>query len=591
MQKFEHQIFAHPNVVIETDHEPLISVFKKPLHSAPKRLQRMLLYLQKYNFDIRYVKGKHNCIADWLSRDTYRTAHDADNEETLVFRMEIENVDVFHLTPIKNSTLERIAKASAVDSEAQLLQKTIKLGWPTNKAKCPESLIPFWKHRAELTVDGDLILKGQAAYIPKSLRREMLSLAHSSHYNFTATWKRARDCIFWPTIKSELREVCETCGTCLAHLPKQAKEPMLLTPTATYPFQIVYQDIFSLDNNQYLVTVDSYSDYFEVDNLGHTATTERVISATEKHFARYGAPVELHSDNASQFTSTAFIEFLQFWSVTPVTSSPYFPQGNGKAEAAVKVAKRLLKKCKLYRENYQYALLDLRNTIQADNSSRAQKFLSRQLRCKLPSLMDRNFIQNHQQLRINREKKTQQKRHFDKRTKKLRPLLTGEAVRVQPLRKTDHWVGGSCVDFFGPRSYLVRLNDGTIIRRNRKHLKLVNGGDQKAVQSDIAPSHSLLEDPNLDVSMQSQRNGDITMHDHMARDSARHGSTQVDSTMRSEASPSPRSSTNTTKKTTRTLTEGRKRKLRDIPLTQELRRSARIKRPRVFTGVAPKPQW
>ena len=37
-----------------TDHKPLESIVKKPLHRAPKRLQGMMIRLQKYDLEIRY---------------------------------------------------------------------------------------------------------------------------------------------------------------------------------------------------------------------------------------------------------------------------------------------------------------------------------------------------------------------------------------------------------------------------------------------------------------------------------------------------------------------------------------------------------
>ena len=55
-------------VIVETDHKPLGSIFRKPLNDAPPRLQRMLLKLTKYDLDVRYVPGKQQVISDCLSR-------------------------------------------------------------------------------------------------------------------------------------------------------------------------------------------------------------------------------------------------------------------------------------------------------------------------------------------------------------------------------------------------------------------------------------------------------------------------------------------------------------------------------------------
>ena len=55
-------------VIVETDHKPLESIFRKPLNDAPLKLQRMLLKLTKYDLDVRYVPGKQQVISDCLSR-------------------------------------------------------------------------------------------------------------------------------------------------------------------------------------------------------------------------------------------------------------------------------------------------------------------------------------------------------------------------------------------------------------------------------------------------------------------------------------------------------------------------------------------
>ena len=46
---FEAYVYGRDIVHVETDHKPLESTMLKPFNSAPKRLQRMLLHLQKYN--------------------------------------------------------------------------------------------------------------------------------------------------------------------------------------------------------------------------------------------------------------------------------------------------------------------------------------------------------------------------------------------------------------------------------------------------------------------------------------------------------------------------------------------------------------
>ena len=64
-------------VIVETDHLPIVSIVKKPLRQAPPRLQRMLLQLQQYDIQVKHLSGKRIPVADTLSRkftsDTFPT--------------------------------------------------------------------------------------------------------------------------------------------------------------------------------------------------------------------------------------------------------------------------------------------------------------------------------------------------------------------------------------------------------------------------------------------------------------------------------------------------------------------------------------
>ena len=65
--KFHDYIYGR-TVMVETDHKPLESIFKKPIHQSPLRLQRMLLKLQRYSLKDVYKKGAELHVADQLSR-------------------------------------------------------------------------------------------------------------------------------------------------------------------------------------------------------------------------------------------------------------------------------------------------------------------------------------------------------------------------------------------------------------------------------------------------------------------------------------------------------------------------------------------
>eukprot|EP00794_Sanderia_malayensis_P007649 gene7649-8489_t len=63
-----HTYLYGREITLWTDHKPLVSIISKPLVSAPKRLQRLLLRLQSYDVKISYKQGKEMVLADTLSR-------------------------------------------------------------------------------------------------------------------------------------------------------------------------------------------------------------------------------------------------------------------------------------------------------------------------------------------------------------------------------------------------------------------------------------------------------------------------------------------------------------------------------------------
>ena len=175
--------------------------------------------------------------------------------------------------------------------------------------------------------------------------------------------------------------MCDSCSVCAQYSRTLTKEPMKSLPIPTQTWQIVSQNIFTHEQKDYLVTVCHFSDWIEVDELQDTLSAT-VINKTKAHFARFGIPQICHTDNGSQFSSKEYENFATQYGFKHTTSSPYHPQGNSRAEAAVKVAKSTLKKS----ADFQTALLNYRNTpLQGHTYSPVQRTLCRRTRTTLPT--------------------------------------------------------------------------------------------------------------------------------------------------------------------------------------------------------------
>ena len=164
-------------------------------------------------------------------------------------------------------------------------------------------------------------------------------------------------------MSSDIRQYIETCDTCAPSSNKQTPEPLYQHEVPGRPWEKVGTDIFVIEGRNYLVAVDYFSQFFEVDYLPET-TAKTVVTKLKHHFARHGIPDVTISDNSPQFSGQLFKAFAKEWGFTHETSSPGNSKGNGAAEAAVKVAKRLMKRCHTAKEDPYLGLLNLRNTPQ-----------------------------------------------------------------------------------------------------------------------------------------------------------------------------------------------------------------------------------
>ena len=81
------------------------------------------------------------------------------------------------------------------------------------------------------------------------------------------------------------------------------------------------------------------------------------------------------SDNGLQFASAEFASFARKWGFEHITSSPPYPQCNGKAKNVVKTIKQLFTKCRETRQPEFHALLDWHNMpTEGVGTSQAQCF-------------------------------------------------------------------------------------------------------------------------------------------------------------------------------------------------------------------------
>ena len=124
-------------ISVQSDHQPLETIFKKPLHAASRSLQKMTKRLQRYHIRVTNQKGTSLSLADRRPRATLPTD---DDSKQIVFRLVIDS-----LLPnprITSQTLEDIKCPTSQDHNLSELNKIIIHGWPSTKSQLARELHP-----------------------------------------------------------------------------------------------------------------------------------------------------------------------------------------------------------------------------------------------------------------------------------------------------------------------------------------------------------------------------------------------------------------------------------------------------------------
>ncbi|KAK3107010.1 hypothetical protein FSP39_004902 [Pinctada imbricata] len=465
-----HQYIYGRKVTVQSDHKPLVPIFKKPLHAAPPRLQRMLLQLGNYDLDITYVPGTKIPLADTLSRK-----HLPNTFPKYSKGMDSHVHSILSHMPISNRKLDEIRTATANDLDLQTLIKVILNGWPSERRSYDPSLIEFWNHRDELTYLDGLVLKGHKILIPRSLRKMMLEHLHIGHAGIERTLRRARTTLFLPGLSNDVCNLVSSCPECLTYKNSNPKEPLTPHSVPDYPWQTVATDLFHWDDKEYLVIVDYYSRYFEVCHLNST-TSKSVIKQMKSVFSRFGIPEKVVSDNGPQYSSSDFTKLSSDYGFMHTTSSPRYPQSNGLAERTVQTIKRIFQKAKDSKSDPYLGLLEYRNTP-IDNSgySPAELLQGRQLRSILPILPSQLTpkVMDHSRARsIMQANKDRTTKVYNRSSHILPPLKEGEIARLQ--QDSRIWKPCQIISRLNDKSYAIKTPNGTTFRRNRRHLTKSN---------------------------------------------------------------------------------------------------------------------
>uniref|UniRef100_A0A2N9HW49 Integrase catalytic domain-containing protein n=1 Tax=Fagus sylvatica TaxID=28930 RepID=A0A2N9HW49_FAGSY len=156
---------------------------------------------------------------------------------------------------------------------------------------------------------------------------------------------------YWPTMKKDTADFVKSCHTCQLQANLIHTHPTSLQNMATpWPFHTWGLDLIGPINPSsggyiwILVATEYFSKWVEAIPL-RKATGAAVANFIREHIiTRFGIPHKIISDNGTPFVNKNVREVLEHYRIKHRRSTPYYPQGNGQAEATNRMLLRILSK-------------------------------------------------------------------------------------------------------------------------------------------------------------------------------------------------------------------------------------------------------
>ena len=329
-RNFHHFLWGTLFTIV-TDHQPLVSVFKRKTKSS--RMGRWAVEMQDYRFKIQYNPGKQNQVADQLSRPVRSIVQ--------------QNQDNY----LGLTKAEMIEKQQAEPRWKELI--TFLEGGALPRKKYPRALLnQFLLYEGLLYLscdrnDNSIQLK---LVIPQDLRKLALALGHvkeSAHLGRRKTIDKLETYFYWPSLRTDVTQYVKECLPCQQHKGQRGlQQPWQELPPVRRPLDrisIDLTDMFSgMNGYRYVLTVlDHYSRFVKFYTT-RTKTTEEVGKNFQQFLYDFGVPLLVISDRGGEFTSSQFQQLCAKFNITMGYTTPYHPRGNSLTERMHGTMKTLL---------------------------------------------------------------------------------------------------------------------------------------------------------------------------------------------------------------------------------------------------------
>ncbi|XP_029178410.1 uncharacterized protein K02A2.6-like [Nylanderia fulva] len=293
IKKFYQYLYGNKFTLV-TDHRPLVHILSPnkslPVYSA-MRMQHYAIFLQGFNYTIRYRKSENHANADCLSRLPLKE-----------YTKNMDVIDVFELSTLKTLPVDAkcIELHTRKDTELQKLLQALQSGTLAHSAD------RFNLEQTEFLLQEGVIFRGHRVVIPKSLHKKILEELHTGHFGINKMKGIARSYCWWKGIDNDIKALVENCQNCNTFKNNPQKVEQHIWELSAAPMHRVHADFAGpFLGRWFFIVVDSYSKWPEV-RIVKNLMAKTVIEECRDIFTKYGIPQIFVTDNGRTFTSTEF---------------------------------------------------------------------------------------------------------------------------------------------------------------------------------------------------------------------------------------------------------------------------------------------
>ncbi|MCO5612738.1 hypothetical protein L7F22_067007 [Adiantum nelumboides] len=302
--------------ILRTDHQSL-KYFMTQTKLSDKQM-RWANFLSRFNFHIAHIAGKHNQVADALSRWPKVNA----------------------VSIATHNDLSLMIDEYAIDPDFKDVISAIALG----------------KKEEPFTLQDGYLLHGNRLCITHSLREKVMFESHAppyaGHRGIQTTMKAIETYFYWPTMKGDIQDYVSKCVVCQKMKYDRGKQPGLLQPLPILdsPWESISMDfIFGLPKSIHGNTgiwriVDKFSRPAHLIPIKKTIKAHQMATLfISQVFKYHGLPTSIVSDRDPRMTSNFWKGLFDNLGTRLNFSSAYHSQTDGQSEIANLTVLDLLK--------------------------------------------------------------------------------------------------------------------------------------------------------------------------------------------------------------------------------------------------------